>query len=247
MPAAAPRTHRSGRRFGARALLLAFALLLVAVPFMLLLLLVEGHSTGLREVDNSARDGLHSYALHHGWFVKLLQLVSSSGTTLAWTVILLAVTGWLLWRRLLRLAAFAAVTVLMSSLLNNGVKLLVHRARPLVVHPVAHAGGNSFPSGHAQAALVGYGVLLLVFLPALRGVWRRIALAVAIVMVLAIGFSRVGLGVHYVSDVLAGYILGAAWLVAMTAAFSAWRRERGKPPVHPTEGLEPEQAPRLKP
>jgi membrane-associated phospholipid phosphatase len=113
--------------------------------------------------------------------------------------------------------------------------------------PVAHAGGNSFPSGHAQAAVVCYGVLLLVFMPALSRAWRRVAVTVAVLMVLGIGFSRVALGVHYVSDVVAGYVLGAAWLVAMTATFSAWRRELGRPPVHPSQGLEPEHSRELTP
>jgi undecaprenyl-diphosphatase len=51
--------------------------------------------------------------------------------------------------------------------------------------------------------------------------------------------------VHYVSDVLAGYVLGAAWVLAMAAAFNAWRVERGKPKASLDEGLEPESAPRL--
>jgi undecaprenyl-diphosphatase len=93
---------------------------------------------------------------------------------------------------------------------------------------------------------VGYTVLLLVFLPALRGGWRKAAVAVAVFMVLLTGFARIGLGVHYLSDVLAGYVLGAAWVAAMTAAFSAWRQERGRTPVHPSEGLAPEDADRLR-
>jgi len=237
----------SDRRFGVRTLLLAGAVVLVGVPFLLILLLVEGHSTGLREVDNSATDSLHAYAVHNAAFVRLLQVISDSGTTLAWAVIFLPVIGWLLWRRLPRLAAFVVVTVVLSSLLNNVVKGLVHRARPVLPDPVAHAGGQSFPSGHAQAAIVGYGVLVLVFLPVLRGAWRKVAVAAAIVMVLAIGFARVGLGVHFVSDVLAGYVLGGAWLVAMTALFSAWKVERGRPAVDPSVGLEPEQADKLTP
>ncbi|PZS31523.1 MAG: hypothetical protein DLM59_09845 [Pseudonocardiales bacterium] len=235
------------RRFGARSLLIAVAVVLVAVPFLLLVLLVESHSSGLRGIDNGARDGLHSLAVHNRMLVRLLQLISLSGSTLAWTLVFVPVTAWLLWRRLPRLAAFVAITVVASSLLDNLVKSLVHRARPVLPDPVAHAGGQSFPSGHAQAAIVGYGVLLLVFLPALHGAWRRVAPAVAVVMVLAIGFSRVALGVHYVSDVLAGYVLGAAWLIAMTAAFSAWQVERGRPAVRPSEGLAPEQADRLTP
>jgi len=160
-------------------------------------------------------------------------------------VVFTAVAAWLVWRRLPRLALFAAVTPALSSLLNNMVKLEVDRARPVLPDPVAHAGGLSFPSGHAQSAVVAYSVLLLVFLPALNALWRRAAVAFAVVMVAAIGFSRLALGVHYVSDVLAGYALGAAWVSAMTASFNAWRRETGRPEVDVAEGLEPGQAERI--
>ena len=104
---------------------------------------------------------------------------------------------------------------------------------------MAIAGGKSFPSGHAQAAIVGYGILLLVFLPVIARRARPWVTAVAASLVLLIGFSRIALGVHYFSDVIGGYLIGGAWLFAMTAAFSAWRMEEGKPPVHPSEGLEP--------
>ena len=66
-------------------------------------------------------------------------------------------------------------------------------------------------------------------------------------MVAAIGFSRVALGVHFVSDVLAGYVLGAAWVASMIALFNLWRRESGRPGVDPGGGLEPENAERLDP
>lgn len=125
---------------------------------------------------------------------------------------------------------FAAVTGAGSSLLNTAVKLVVHRARPVVEQPLVQEPGASFPSGHAQAAVTGYGILLLVFLPVLAGVWRRAAVAVALLMVIGIGF-----------------ILGGAWLAGMTALFSAWRVQRGRPKVTPAEGLAPEQADRIDP
>jgi undecaprenyl-diphosphatase len=56
----------------------------------------------------------------------------------------------------------------------------------------------------------------------------------------------VALGVHYVSDVLAGYALGAAWGTAMIASFNVWRRKEGLPHAQLEEGLEPEQADRLR-
>jgi membrane-associated phospholipid phosphatase len=61
-------------------------------------------------------------------------------------------------------------------------------------------------------------------------------------MVLAVGFSRIALGVHYVSDVIGGYVLGAAWVAAMAAAFNAMRVDRGRRSLDVGEGLEPEQA-----
>jgi undecaprenyl-diphosphatase len=176
-----------------------------------------------------------------------MRFLSDSGSSLAWQVALGLVAVWLLWRRLWRLAGFVVVTGTGSSLLNTAVKAAVNRPRPLVDHPLVHLPGASFPSGHAQAAATGYGVLLLVFLPVVAHRWRRLAIGFAAFMVVAIAFSRVALGAHFVSDVVAGIILGAAWTAAMTALFSAWRVQRGRPEVRPAHGLAPEQSARLDP
>jgi membrane-associated phospholipid phosphatase len=240
-----PPSARSTTRFGARAVLAALALALVAVPGALTLLLVEDRWAPLLRADNGARDRLHNFAVTHTGFVAAMELISDSGSGLAWQIVLGLVVVWLLWRRLPRLALFVVITAAGSSLLNAVVKTSVHRLRPVLTHPVAQEPGSSFPSGHAQAAIVGYAVLLLVFLPVLHGIWRRLAAAFAVLMVLAIGFSRIALGVHYLSDVVGGYVLGAAWVAAMAALFNTLRIERGRRPVSVTEGLEPEQEPRL--
>jgi undecaprenyl-diphosphatase len=145
------------------------------------------------------------------------------------------------------LAIFVAVTAVGSSLLNNVVKLSVHRARPHLSDPVAVAAGKSFPSGHAQAAIVGYGILLAVFLPVIGRRWRPLAIAVAALLVLLIGFSRIALGVHYLSDVIGAYLIGTVWLIGMVTAFRTWRRELGKPVADLDEGLEPEHRDQLAP
>ena len=233
-------TQRADARFGARAVFAGAALLLVAVPFGLLLFLVEDSWRPLVRMDGGARDDLHAVALHHDGLVGALKVLSTIGSAVVYIPLFAAVAAWLAWwQRLPRLAAFVVVTMAGSTLLNSLVKLAVDRARPVLDDPVAHAAGMSFPSGHAQSAMVAASVLLLVFLPLLRGAWRWVAVGVAVVYVLAIGFARVTLGVHYVSDVLAGYVLGAAWVAAMIAAFNAWRRERGRPAADPAEGLEP--------
>jgi undecaprenyl-diphosphatase len=217
------------------------------VPFGLLLFFVQGRWPPLLRVDVVARDGLHGFAVSHRGFVTVMETLSTIGSWWVYLAVFALIAGWLLWRRLPRLALFVAVTVGVNPLLNELVKLAVHRARPVVADPIVHANGASFPSGHAQAAMVGYAVLLLVFLPVLRGPVRLAAATVAVLMVAAIGFSRVALGVHFVSDVLAGYVLGAAWVASMIALFNLWRREGGRPAVDPVRGLEPESAGRLDP
>jgi len=239
-----PPAAKSTTRFGSRAVLAAVALALVAIPGALTLLLVENKWAPLLRADDGARDRLHNFAVTHTGFVGAMQLISDSGSALAWLIVLAVVVLWLLWRRLPRLALFVVVTAAGSSLLNTVVKTGVHRLRPILTHPVAHESGLSFPSGHAQAAVVGYALLLLVFLPILRGVWRTVAVTFAVLMVLAIGFARIALGVHFLSDVVGGYVLGAAWVAAMAAAFNAIRADRGKPSADVREGLEAEQAPR---
>jgi membrane-associated phospholipid phosphatase len=235
------------KRFGVRAILAFVALAMVAVPFGLLLLLVRARWSPLLHLDQRTSEALHRFAVRHDAFVSAMKSLSTIGSSRVYVPVFAALVAWLLWRRLPRLALFVAVTVAGSILLNNVVKVAVDRARPVLPDPVASAHGKSFPSGHSQAAVVTYAVLLLVFLPVLRGPCRILAYVVSGAMVIGIGFSRVALGVHFTSDVLAGYVLGAAWVLAMTAAFSAWRRDRGRPAVHAAEGLEPEHADRLDP
>jgi uncharacterized protein (TIGR03382 family) len=203
----------------ARVVVVAISLALL-VLFALTLLLVDARWAPLLRADQGARDGLHSFALSHAAFVTAMRLTSNAGAGVTWAVLLTPVVAWLLWRRQRRLALFVAVTAVGSSLLNSAVKTAVHRVRPNLSDPVAYAQGLSFPSGHAQAAVVGYGLLLLVFLPVLDGARRRAVIILAVVAVLGIGFSRIALGVHYVSDVVGGILLGAAWVAAMTAAFN---------------------------
>jgi undecaprenyl-diphosphatase len=233
--------------FGTHAVLAFVAVGLVAVPFSILVLLVLANFGPLLDVDNDTATSLNSVARAHPVFTSAMKVISQIGSPTGWWIVLTPVFAWLLYRRLFRLAAFLAVTALGSSLLNSIIKATVDRARPHLPAAVATAHGTSFPSGHAQAATVGCGILVLIFLPAVRRGRRRWLFVAAGIVVALIGFSRIALGVHYLSDVVGGVTIGLAWLLAMTAAFSAWRREEHKPPVRAKEGLEPEQRTRLRP
>ncbi|NKE63167.1 phosphatase PAP2 family protein [Lentzea sp. PSKA42] len=212
-------------RFGIRSVLALVALTIVAVPFGLLLLLVRARWTPLLSVDDGVRDELYRYTAQRPAFATAMKMLSTAGSAPVYLTVFALVAAWLLYRRHPRPAAFAVVTVTGSPVLNSLVKRAVQRARPVVADPVTTATGLSFPSGHAQSAVVTYATLLLLFWSVMRSVWRRVAVTVAAVMVLGIGLSRVALSVHYVSDVFAGYALGLAWVVVMIAMFGAWRRE----------------------
>jgi membrane-associated phospholipid phosphatase len=94
------------------------------------------------------------------------------------------------------------------------LKATFERPRPSFDDPVATAGWFSFPSGHALSSIALYGTLAYVLGSALRSQRARAAsLAGVAVLVATIGFSRLYLGVHYLTDVLAGYSAGLAWLL----------------------------------
>lgn len=226
-------------RGGLRLTLAVSACLVLAIPFALLLLLVVDHWGPLERLDVGLDERLNSFAYAHATYVSVLQGISDVASPLSFEVVSTVVAVVLFLRRQQRLAVWLVVTVYGGGLLSTVLKSTVGRKRPLLPHPVAHALSASFPSGHALGVVVGVGALLLVGLPYASRPFRPSLIGLGLLVVLAVGFSRLGLGVHYLSDVLGGSLLGAGWLAATTAAFAAWRGDRGKAVRSLTQGLEP--------
>lgn len=226
-------------RYGLRLTLFVIAILVAAIPFGLLLREVTQEGP-LTRIDTSAARSLHEAVRDSPVLVDFLQVISFMGGPL-WFYVVTGGAAFYMWRQgHPRIAVYLVVTGLLGGLIDTIVKVVVDRPRPSLEDPVATARGKSFPSGHAMSSVVGYGSLLLAFLPMIARRWRPWVIAGTVTLVLAIGFTRLALGVHYITDVIGGFLLGAAWLTAATAAFSIWRVERGKKPVEPTEGLAPE-------
>jgi len=100
-------------------------------------------------------------------------------------------------------------------LLNEGLKLLYRRARPVLVDPLVMLHSFSFPSGHTAGATLFYGVLAAYLVYLTRRPWQRVAVtAAAVALVVLVGLSRVYLGAHYASDVLAAACSSTMWLNA---------------------------------
>lgn len=117
-------------------------------------------------------------------------------------------------------------------LLNAGMKQIFQRARPHFDDPLLTLTSYSFPSGHTAGATVFYGFLAVFLLAEVRQRRGRIAIvAGAFVMVALVAFSRVYLGVHYPTDVIAAIVEGAIWVtLCMTAVRALWRRSTGMQP-----------------
>jgi undecaprenyl-diphosphatase len=228
------------RHFTERSLLGLSAVIVIGLAFGLLLLLVRLRWEPLQRLDRAVAEGLNGLVAPHPPVVTVLEAIARLGgrPIMMWLVTVVVVL--LLIRRRIRLAIYLAVTGIGALLLDPSLKTLVGRLRPVVDAPVATAPGNSFPSGHALGSMVVYGALLLVFLPAIAPRRRRLAIGAAALVIALIGGTRIALGVHFLSDVLAGWLLGAAWLGVTAYAFRVWRREVGRPVGATMQGLEPE-------
>jgi len=128
-------------------------------------------------------------------------------------------------RRFYWLAAFLS-SVYGGMLLNRILKYVFQRPRPHFDDPLLSLSSYSFPSGHTMTATVVFGVLAA-YLFATTQNWRRrvVIVLVASFLILLVGFSRIYLGVHYLSDLLGAMAEGLAWLaLCLTVVYSFWRR-----------------------
>jgi membrane-associated phospholipid phosphatase len=143
-----------------------------------------------------------------------LSAVTTLGSTAVLALVAAAASTYLLGRGRHRDAALPVVAVVGAQLLTWILKALFERPRPSFQDPVATAGWFSFPSGHALSSIALYGAIAYLVVRSLHPAHARLAvLGGTALLVAAIGFSRLYLGVHYLTDVLAGYSAGLAWLL----------------------------------
>ena len=231
-----PARIRLGYRWG----LAAVAAFLAAVPLLTLLLLVRSRNGALVGLDADVARAAYDWVAPRPAVEAALEVVAD---VLHPNVFRLAAVAGvvLLWRRgRRRVAAWLAVTMIIGGCLGGLLKLAVERARPAFEEPIAVAGGYSFPSGHALNSMLGAACFLVLVHPATRGAARAACWALAVAVVLLVGLDRIGLGVHYLSDVVAVWIVALATVAATVSAFALWRREEGLPAPTADAGLDPE-------
>ncbi|CAL9272577.1 hypothetical protein SUDANB5_01024 [Streptomyces sp. SudanB5_2050] len=200
----------------------------LAVCSALLLTLVALEWRPLIDLDDDIAGTTHRWAVEEPGITHAMRILTDWVWD-TWTMRLLcaAVVLWLWFRRGDRwTAVWLGAACLLGSLLQQLLKAAVDRARPVWPDPVDSAHFAAFPSGHAMTATFVCGLLvwLVHHYGAADGV-RRAALAAAVVSVAGVGVTRVWLGVHWATDVLGGWLLGA--LVVALAALVHRRRRPG--------------------
>ncbi len=131
----------------------------------------------------------------------------------------------LLIRRRRVLALVWLLALISTAVLNLALKSVVARDRPPFRDPIIDEPTHSFPSGHSMGAVVAFGLLAYFLLLALSDRREKVlVVVVAVLLTLAIGFSRIYLGAHYFSDVVGGYTVGGAWLSVCISAIEVARR-----------------------
>ena len=183
---------------------------------------VEGES---RRFDRAVLLWIHAHSPE--WLDGPMRLVTALGygqvvlPLLAAVVFAFYLKGWTLSATLL------LVSTVGGSLLTALLKAVFGRARPELFDSGYTGSFYSFPSGHATVAVGFYGALTLILAYRLRGPARWAVAACGVSLVLLIGFSRLYLGVHYPTDVLAGFLAAPLWVISVGVVYVVWLSVRG--------------------
>ena len=163
-------------------------------------------------------------ALHNGLLDRAMVAITEMGDAQVLLPVIVAALAWFVVQRLWLTAAYWIAAVGIAELLAEVIKLALHRPRPQLLY--TGAAQFSFPSGHAVMSTVVYGFLAYLLLRRARGAWRHAGSAMAVSLLTLIGFSRLYLGAHWLSDVLGGLAFSVAWVALLAMAYAYQSRER---------------------
>ena len=196
-----------------------------ADAFIDIAIALKEHNPTVQRVDSAVQEwiGARRTPLTSAFFAT----ISTVADPLGMSALVVTVTALLVARRRFRLGAYLGITAVGGALLNQLLKLHYLRQRPDLKEALLGATGYAFPSGHAMSGTVILGALAYLVSRSTRS-WRSTsaALAALATTALAIGISRIYLGVHWTSDVGAGFVAGLLWLAATTTGYELFRQYR---------------------
>src|SRR6266513_1429478 len=167
-------------------------------------------------------------------FVSVLRAFTEFGSSEWIGAVLFCAVLFFVWKKWWPSLVTVIVAVPGGMLLNELLKQLVHRHRPFVDGPFVDWSGYSFASGHTIGATLLYGQLALFILPMMKGrCWRTLTVSSAALLIALVGFSRIALGAHFLTDVLAAIVFGVIWLTFCLVAGKPMRRSGVLTPAVP--------------
>jgi len=162
------------------------------------------------------------------WLPEAARDVTSLGSTTVIGLILFSIMGYLFLERRPAVAWWMFGAVSGGILLNNLLKLGIGRPRPEIAGVAVKVFSSSFPSGHASLSAIAYLTLGALLARTQQSIAMRLyVMSLAIMLTVLVGLTRIYLGVHYPSDVLAGWCIGSAWAIACWA-ITKWLQDRGR-------------------
>ena len=238
---ASPRLDPEARA-GLRLTLLLTGVLALGILVLPLAVLVRDRWTPLTTLDSDLGASAHRLVLRQDWLLQAARGLTNLGAPLAVELIGALLALVLLLKGYRRSALYLVVCVVGGYLLSTLGKASVARPRPVFPDAVASAQGKSFPSGHATGAATFWLSLAILAAPRVHARRRVLLLGGALLVGVVVAVTRVLLGVHYLTDVTAGLLLGWGWVLACTAVFATWRTDEGDSGEVLEEGLEEEPA-----
>ena len=186
----------------------------------------------LEGFDEKATSFIYEYRSEA--MTTFVKVITDMGDVLTYSIIIVAVAIWfLIDKRSMRWLIQSFIILTSTAILNILIKNYINRPRPDMEMRLIEASSYSYPSGHSMCALAFYGFLIYLAYKKVEHTWVKILAFIFLpLLILAIGASRVYLGVHYPSDVIAGFAAGLFWLVFsillvnIFRLYRKWKKDR---------------------
>jgi undecaprenyl-diphosphatase len=163
--------------------------------------------------------------LHSPTLTKIMLVITNIGSTVCMVILSVLVFAFLAYKKRWRHALLFSLSMAGALILELLLKTLVHRQRP--ENAMVKVSSYTFPSGHATMALVFFSLLIYLFKDDIKKeVWKHVFIISSMFLALLIGFSRIYLNAHWLTDVIGGFALGMFWLMLMILVFKMKNAEK---------------------
>ena len=184
-----------------------YVLLLCLCLFLLIAILVL--KKGILDIDNKSYEFIRNNLINDN-LTPYVKIFTNLGGALLLAIISIIIS---LFIKNKKISIAIVINLILVAILNFIIKVIIQRERPLVDYWLVTENGYSFPSGHSAVSMAFYGFLIYLVYKHINSKYRFFLIILLVIIILFIGLSRIYLGVHYLSDVLAGFLFAIIYLM----------------------------------